>query len=392
MVWAELISKAIVIRRKLHRIPELCWLEMATSAAVGNRLDQLGISWRPCAKTGIVACIAKQKRGEHLALRADMDGLQLQEKTELAWRSTNEGCMHGCGHDGHMATMLATAEWLKIHENVLPGPVSFIFQPAEEGGYGAPAMIEDGALEGVDKIFGWHNWPTLPFGKAICPAGPVMAANGSFQIVIKGKGGHASQPDLCADPVLAASAVTMGLQQIVSRRLPPQQAVVLSVTSIDAKSAETVIPDQAVLGGSVRLENTADMQAIGGLIESAAQSIAAAYNTRAEVNFSPRYPAVINDPGQALVGQQLFAEVFGAEWLSKETRIPLMASEDFSYYLQEIPGAFAIVGAGDGGIYSVPCHNSCYQFNDQLIGPMVQLMSVLAGNSINNEKLTNYIS
>ncbi len=143
--------------------------------------------------------------------------------------------MHGCGHDGHMATMLPTAEWLKRHESALPGPVSFLFQPAEEGGFGARAMIADGALDGIDRIFGWHNWPTIPFGKAICPAGPVMAANAVFQIVLQGSGGHASQPELCRDPVFAAAAVTLGLQQIVSRRLPPQQAAVISLTSIDAE-------------------------------------------------------------------------------------------------------------------------------------------------------------
>lgn len=379
MSWHELIKTAVAIRRELHKIPEPCWQEVATSAVIGKRLDQLGVSWRRCAKTGIVAYVAQGQSGEHLALRADMDGLVLEEAGNAPWKSTVHGYMHGCGHDGHMATMLATVEWLKKHEAALPGPVSFLFQPAEEGGHGARAMIADGALEGVDKIFGWHNWPTIPFGRAVCPAGPVMAANASFKIVIKGSGGHASQPELCRDPVLAAAAVTIGLQQIVSRRLPPQQSAVVSVTSIDARSAETIIPDQAVLAGSVRMETTGDLQLIGELIESTSQSIATGYNVEAKVEFAPRYPAVVNDPTQAGIVQGILGEVFGDCWLHTETRVPLMASEDFSYYLEKVPGAFAIAGAGDGGLFTVPCHNSRYIFNDNLIEPMVRVMVRLAG-------------
>jgi hippurate hydrolase len=379
MAWSQLIQTAIAMRRELHKTPELCWQEVATSAFIGKRLDQLGITWRRCAKTGIVAQVAQSQTGDHLALRADMDGLLLEEAGNAPWKSTVEGCMHGCGHDGHMATMLATAEWLKKYEAALPGPVSFIFQPAEEGGHGAREMIADGALEGVDKIFGWHNWPSLPFGRAVCPTGPVMAANAGFQIVIKGSGGHASQPEFCRDPVLAAAAVTLGLQQIISRRLPPQQAGVVSVTSIDARSAATVIPDQAILAGSVRMETTGDLQLIGELIRSTSQSIATGYNVTADVEYFPRYPAVINDPIQAGVFQDVLQEVLGERWLHPETRLPLMASEDFSYYLEKVPGAFAIIGAGDGDLFAIPCHNSRYVFNDNLIEPMAHVMIRLAG-------------
>jgi len=352
---------------------------VATSAFIGKRLDELEISWRACAKTGILANIGQGKSGDHLALRTDIDGLVLEETADVPWSSTIHGCMHGCGHDGHVATMLATAQWLKKHESALPGPVSFLFQPAEEGGYGAREMIADGALEGVDRIFGWHNWPNSPFGKAVCPAGPIIAANASFKIVIKGSGGHASQPELCGDPVLAASALTLGLQQIVSRRLPPQQAAVVSVTSIDARSAETVIPEKALLAGSVRTEKTSDLKLIGELIKSTSQAIATGYNAAAEVDFSPRYPAVVNDPREAGRVQDILREVLGGGWLHKETAVPLMASEDFSYYLEKVPGSFAIAGAGDGGLFSIPCHNSRYIFNDKLIEPMTRVMVRLAG-------------
>ncbi len=379
MSWQDLIKKAVAIRRELHQIPEPRWEEVATSQIISKRLDQLGVSWRQCAKTGIVARIAEGQGGDHLAFRADMDGLKLEEFSDAPWKSKRHGYMHGCGHDGHMATMLATVEWLKKHEATLPGPVSFLFQPAEEGGHGAREMIADGALEGVDKIFGWHNWPAIPFGKVVCPVGPVMAANASFKIVITGSGGHASQPEFCRDPVLAAAALTIGLQQIVSRRLTPQQAVVVSVTSIDARSTETIIPDQAVLTGSVRMEMTDNLQLIAELIESISQSIATGYNVTAEVEFSPRYPAVVNDPIEAGRAQKILGEVFGECWSHEKTKVPLMASEDFSYYLEKVPGAFIIAGAGDGGLFSVPCHNSRYVFNDNLIENMVRFMVRLAG-------------
>ncbi len=379
MTWSKLIQTAIVIRKELHKLPELCWKEEGTSGIIAKKLDQLNIAWRQCAKTGIVAHIAQNQSGDHLAFRADMDGLVLEEEGNSPWKSTVPGCMHGCGHDGHMATLLATAEWLKKHESLLPGPVSLLFQPAEEGGFGAREMIADGALEGVDKIFGWHNWPTIPFGRAVCPAGPVMAANAGFQVVLQGSGGHASQPESCRDPILAVAAVTMGLQQIVSRRLPAQQAAVISVTSIDARSAATVIPDRAVLAGSVRVETTGDLQLIGELIASVSKSIAAGYNVTAETEFSPRYPAVVNDSTQAGIFRDTLKEVFGEYWSHQQTRLPLMASEDFSYYLEQVPGAFAIVGGGDGGLFDIPCHNARYVFNDNLIEPMVRVMLRLAG-------------
>ena len=379
MVWKQIIAESRVIRRELHAIPETCWQEIKTFNYLTEKLDQLHISWRRCSKTGIIAELAQDAPGEHLALRADMDGLFMLEANTFSHRSTEEGCMHGCGHDGHMAVGLSTAHWLKIHEKTLPGPVTMIFQPAEEGGYGARAMIEDGALDGIDKIFGWHNWPAIPFGKAICKPGVVMAANASFTIVIKGCGGHASQPEVCRDPVLGAAAITLGLQQIVSRRTSPQQATVLSVTSIDAKSGMTVIPDRAVLQGSVRSASTDGLVRIGALIEQTACSIAKGYDVEAEVNFSLRYPSVINTPNETHLFDSSLATVFGEDYQCHDTAVPLMASEDFSYYLEKVPGAFVLVGAGDGDRFSIPCHNSNYDFNDQLIEPMVSALSLLVG-------------
>lgn len=378
-MWDENIKKAKGARRELHKIPELCWQEEKTRKFVESYLSVLEISWRRCSKTGLVAQLAYGKKGQHIALRADMDGLRIAEENDLDYRSSVDVCMHGCGHDGHMAVLLAVGGWLKKHENMLPGPVSLIFQPAEEGGYGAREMIADGALEGVDRIFGWHNWPTMEFGKVICEAGTVMAANASFEIAVIGSGGHASQPESCRDPVLAASAITMGLQQIVSRRVTPQQATVISVTSIDARSGETVIPGKALLKGSVRGASTDVLADIDCLIEEVATNIGRGYGVTVEVDFKQRYPAVVNAAQEAGKFSGCFSQVLGNACKDEVSAVPLMASEDFSYYLQQVPGAFALVGAGDGGRHSIPCHNSRYDFNDSLIEPMVRVMSLIVG-------------
>ena len=379
MSWNEIIATGVSNRLELHKIPEPCWQEKKTFNYLVKSLEKNKINWRPCSKTGLVAYFAQGASGVHVALRADMDGLLMDEANDLDYKSTEKGCMHGCGHDGHMAVLLATAQWLKIHEEKLPGPVTLLFQPAEEGGYGARAMIADGALDGVNKIFGWHNWPAIAYGKAVCRQGVMMAANASFSIVVRGHGGHASQPEMCNDPVLGAAAITLGLQQIVSRKLAPQQAAVVSVTSIDAKSGETVIPDRAVLKGSVRMASTMGLDRIGELIKETACSIALGYGVEATVHFSQRYPAVVNSGQEAVLFGGCLEQVFGKNYGCNETALPLMASEDFSYYLDKVPGAFALVGAGDDGRFSIPCHNTTYNFNDQLIDPMVRAMSVLVG-------------
>lgn len=379
MLWNEIMSAAVSNRLELHKIPEPCWKETKTFTYLTRVLDENHIKWRPCSKTGLVAYFAQGAVGSHVALRADMDGLLMDEANDFHYRSIQNGCMHGCGHDGHMAVMLAMAKWLKIHEETLAGPVTLLFQPAEEGGYGAREMIADGALDGVDKIFGWHNWPAIEFGKAICLPGAMMAANGSFSITVQGRGGHASQPEICNDPVLGAAAITLGLQQIVSRKLAPQQAAVVSVTSIDAKSGETVIPDRAILRGSVRMGSTHGIERIGELIKETACSIAGGYGVEATVDFSQRYPAVVNSRKEAVEFGDCLGQVFGEDYTCEKTAVPLMASEDFSYYLEKVPGAFALVGAGDGGRFSIPCHNTTYDFNDKLIEPMVWAMSLVVG-------------
>lgn len=374
-----MVDTAVALRRDLHRRPEVAWNEHATAGTVRDELDAAGIDWRPCAQTGTVATLAAGRGGRHVALRADIDAMPIEERTDLPWASRHEGVMHACGHDGHTASLFAAAWWLKRHEDELPGPVTLLFQPAEEGGHGALRMIEDGALAGVDEIFGWHNWPAIPFGRAICPDGPVMAANGTFHVWVRGRGGHASQPEDCHDPVLASSAITMALQQVVSRRMPAQQAAVVSVTTIEAPSMETVIPDDAYLAGSIRIGDTAQRELVGELITRVARDTARAYGVTAEVELRPRYGATVNHPKQAEQLRWALGEELGPAWQSRQTLVPVMASEDFSYYLAEVPGAFALLGSDDGEGHGVPCHSSRYDFNDRLVAHVARVLARVAG-------------
>jgi amidohydrolase len=377
--WQTMVDEAVSFRHALHRAPELTWAESDTAAAIRAHLDDLNIAWRACARTGTVATLAADASGQHIALRADIDALPIVEESGVEWASERKGCMHACGHDGHAATLYAAAQWLKTHEADLPGPVTLLFQPAEEGGHGARAMIDDGALEGVEAIFGWHNWPAIRFGRAVCPNGAVMAGNGTFEITVRGQGGHASQPELCRDPVLAASAIVMNLQQVVSRRISPQAPTVLSVTNIRADGAPTVIPETARLSGSFRLGDAETRALMGELITEIARNTAAAHGVEVDVSIHPRYDATVNHSGEAGRYRESIGLELGEEALDTALKTPIMASEDFSYYLKEIPGAFALIGADDGQGHDHSCHSPKYDFNDRLIDTVGRIYARIAG-------------
>ncbi|MDX1347894.1 MAG: N(2)-acetyl-L-2,4-diaminobutanoate deacetylase DoeB2 [Thiomicrorhabdus chilensis] len=383
MTWEKAVNQAITLRHWFHQHPELTWQEEHTAKKIRDCLDDWGIEWRACAIHGTVATLAPELPGRHVALRADMDALPINEQTGVAFCSTESGKMHACGHDGHMAALLGTAMWLKNHESKLPGPVSLIFQPAEEGGHGAKKMIEDGALDGIDVIFGWHNWPAIPYGKAVCPDGAVMSGNGSFHIQVKGLGGHASQPEACRDPVLAAAAITLNLQQIVSRKLPPQASAVVSVTRLNADSDVTVIPQIVHMAGGIRISDPKWRAQINELIVQIAEDTAKTYGVEAKVEILPRYEATINDANAAEIYRAVLKSELGEDYSNTELMVPIMASEDFSYYLQKIPGAFALIGMAEnqaeGQRYHYPCHNPHYEFNDRLIETVMRSFSKLTG-------------
>jgi len=377
--WDQTLQEAQQFRRQLHADPELSWQEKNTASRIRAKLSELGIDWQVCADTGTIARLNTASTGQHIALRGDMDALPIIEQTELSWASQNQGCMHACGHDGHAATLVATACWLKQYEDELPGPVSLLFQPAEEGGHGAKKMIEEGALTGVDVIYGWHNWPAIRYGKLACPDAIVMCGNATFSITVNGIGGHASQPEACQDPVLAAAAITLNLQQIVSRRIAPQQPVVISVTSINAPSGPTITPTTAQIEGSIRVPDRATLDQVSALIEQISQDTARSYGVECSALIQPYYNATINHAGPAAQIRAHWVDDWGEDAVDHQIALPIMASEDFSYYLEKIPGAFALIGADDGDNHHHSCHSPHYDFNDQLIARVLRLYARLAG-------------
>ena len=360
------LPHAKALRHDLHRHPELLFDLPRTAGVVRGELDRLGIPWRACAGHGTVAWLARGRAGVQRALRCDLDALPLTESTGAAWSSTIPGRMHACGHDGHTATLLAAAAFLKANELALPSQVTLIFQPAEEGGHGAREMIADGRLEGIDEVYGWHNWPPIPFGRAACPVGPVMGANAEWYATIHGRGGHAAQPERCIDPIAVGAAFTTLVQQVVSRQTAPQQALVVGVSCFHAGTYDNIIPDTAELVGTVRAATTALRDAAAVRVQAVLQACCAAAGAHADFRVEPCYGATVNHPlAQARAAAALDA-IMPAGWSWTEN-IPLLAAEDFGYYAEQRPACYVLLGAGRPGDTIEPCHSCRFDFNDDLI-------------------------
>ncbi len=370
-----IIDHATALRHQIHQYPELGYKEKQTAAVVRAELDRLGIPWVACTETGTLGHLAVNASGEHIALRADMDALPVQEETGVSYASQRDNHMHACGHDGHTASLLAAAAVLKEKENTLPGPVTLLFQPAEEGGHGAKAMIEAGALDGIDVIYGYHNWPTLPIGQAMCPDGPFMAANGYFTVTVSGSGGHASQPENCIDPVLIAANIIVQVQQIVSRSIAPQEAGVVSICQMDAGSASNVIPDEAVIKGTIRAQTSAQRTKMAESLNRIVQSCCGVAHAQGVCDFTPCYPATVNHAQPARYARTVLQNILSTDCIVSEG-LPVMGSEDFSYYLECIPGTYIMIGSDEGK--SIPLHNARFDYNDKLIPIAVQLWEAIA--------------
>ncbi len=371
---AAIAARATALRHDLHRHPELMWQERRTAGVVRDELTRLDIAWTPCADTGTVARLAAGRAGRHVAFRADLDALPIQELTGCGHQSTIPGHMHACGHDGHTASLLGAAAWLAAHEAALPGPVTLLFQPAEEGGHGARRMVDEGALNGIDAVFGYHNWSGLPAGHYACPDGSVMAANGEWTAVIHGRGGHAASPHDCVDPVLTGAHFTVLAQQLVSRQTAPQEAAVVSVTMFHAGTADNVIPDTAELTGTVRAATTARREALVTGLRRVLDAACAASGAVGELRYEPTYPATVNHAAEAARARTALDGILGAG-RCVTAGLPLMAAEDFSYFLQARPGAYILLGTGR----AEPCHSPRFDFDDALIPLAIRLWSRLAG-------------
>jgi amidohydrolase len=351
-------------RRDIHAHPELGFEEQRTSDLVAAKLAEFGCEvYRGIGKTGVVGRLRVGASPRSVGLRADMDALPIQEANDFDYRSRNDGRMHACGHDGHTTMLLGAARYLAETRN-FDGTVNFIFQPAEEGLGGAAAMVEEGVFDRFpcDAIFGMHNTPGVAIGKFTIRTGPMMAGGGFFDITVLGRGAHGARPESGVDPVIAASHIAAALQTIVSRNVRPVDTAVVSVTRFHAGDAYNVIPERAVIGGTVRAFDNETFALIEQNMKRIANGVAGGFGATAEVDFRSLFPPLINDAGEAAFIAETAAEVVGAENVERNGQL-VMASEDFSHMLNMRPGAYIRIGNGDApGTCQV--HNPGYDFND----------------------------
>lgn len=339
-------DEMIAFRRDLHAHPELPWEEVRTTQKIAQALDAIGISYRLTEPTGVIAEIKGGKPGKTVALRADMDALPVTELNDsLSYKSQNQGKMHACGHDAHTAMLLTAAKALYENKDELRGNVRLIFQPAEEIAQGAVEMIKQGAIDGVDNVFGMHIWSISPSGKISCNVGSTFASADFLKISFKGRGGHGSMPDACVDAAVVASSFVMNLQSIVSRETSPLEPVVVSIGKMDVGTRFNVIAENAVLDGTVRCFNIATRQRVEAAIKRYADHTAAMYGATANVEYIYGTLPVINEERSALLAQSVVRNTFGEDSLFAEK--PTTGGEDFSFYIENIPGCFALVGCAN---------------------------------------------
>ena len=365
---ADLQPDIMAWRRHLHANPELMYDVHDTAAFVAERLREFGCDEvvTGLGRTGVVGVIkgGKPASGEVkvIGLRADMDALPIAEETNLPYASKTPGKMHACGHDGHTAMLLGAARYLAETRN-FAGDAVMIFQPAEEGGAGADAMIRDGLMDrfGIDQVYGMHNGPGLPVGAFALRTGPIMAATDSIDIRIEGIGGHAARPHKCIDSVLVGAQLVAALQSIVSRSVDPLEAAVVSVCEFHAGNARNVIPQVADLKGTVRTLTPEVRDLVENRIRDVIAGVAQQTGARIDLVYERGYPVVVNHPAETEVATRIAGEVAGAANVHNVP--PMMGAEDFAYMLEARPGAFIFVGNGD----SAGLHHPAYNFNDDAI-------------------------
>lgn len=361
-----LLDKALHWRHQFHREPELGYQEHKTSDRVAQELELAGLQvHRGLAGTGVIGTL-RNGDGPTIGLRADMDALPITEKGQPQWRSTRQGVMHACGHDGHTAILLAAAQQLAASRQ-FRGTVHFIFQPAEENLGGARRMVEEGLFLQfpMDAIYALHNWPGMPVGTLAVNPGAMMASLDSFEITLSGKSCHAAMPESGADPMVVAAELILALQTIPARRLSPLASAVVSVTQIHGGEAINVIPETLVLRGTVRCLQTDVRNRVRGLIEEFVTTLPRPFGVSGAIHWFPGYPVTANHAAPAEQVRAVAQQMLGEDRVHWQVN-PSMASEDFACMLDVCPGAYFWLGA-DGATPSAPLHNAEYDFNDALI-------------------------
>ena len=358
---APMAEALTALRRDLHRHPELSGQESRTAALVADRLAGWGYEVeRGVGGHGVVARLRAGEGNRAVSIRADMDALPIAEASGKAWASETPGVMHACGHDGHTTMLLGAAEHL-ARTRRFSGTVNLIFQPAEETGSGARAMIEAGVLDRYpcDAIFALHNHPGAPAGSFRMRAGPLMAASDAAEVIVRGRGGHASRPHLAADPVVAASAIVMALQTVISRSVDPTQTAVITVGTIHGGTAGNVIPDEVRLGVSMRSFSAEIRALLQRRLAKVSTQQAAIFGCTAEVVMDHGNPVVLNSPDETALATQVVEAIVGPDKVAECELIP--GSEDFGYFLERKPGCLLRLGNGEA---SAMLHNPAYDFDD----------------------------
>ena len=363
---ADLHAEISGWRRDFHAHPELQYDVHRTAATVAEKLKSFGCDEvvTGIGRTGVVGVIrGRAPGGKVVGLRADMDALPIEEATALPYKSTVPGKMHACGHDGHTAMLLGAAKYLADTRN-FAGTAVMIFQPAEEGGAGARAMLRDGLFErfGIQEVFGMHNYPGIPVGEFAIRSGPMMASTDSVVIRIEGKGSHAAWPHRGVDTVLVGAQIVTALQSIVSRNVDPLEAAVISISVFQAGQADNVLPQTATLRGTVRTLSPGVRELVKTRVREVVEGTAKLYGARADLTYTTGYPVLVNDESRTAFAAEVADEIAGKDKVARDTP-PLMGAEDFAYMLEERPGAFIYVGNGD----SAMLHHPAYDFNDEAI-------------------------
>lgn len=374
----EISEEIIGLRRKIHQNPEISFEEWETTALVRNYLGELGIGIHPNGdRTGVIGILNGRRPGPVVALRADMDALRLTEATDLLFASENPGVCHACGHDIHTAVLLGTAKILSGYREDLCGTVKFLFQPAEEKTGGAVTMIQNGALKdpAVDYILACHTWPEMPAGSIGVRKGAMLGAADSFRITVKGKGGHAAHPHKGIDPVVTAAHIITQLQTVVSRRVAPVDPAVVTVGYLSAGTVSNIIPNEAVMEGTVRTQEPETRKQVAEYIEQLAVGTARAMGADAQVEYTFGVGPTLCDPGLVDLISEAVTEILGPDRLL-QVPVPSMGAEDFAFYLEHIPGAMFRLGTYDDRPQSRwALHNPSTLFSEKAIPAGIAAMT-----------------
>ncbi len=370
----KISEKMTLIRHDIHQHPETAYNESRTASVIEKFLDEINVSYKRYAGTGIAAVIGSGN-GHVVGLRSEMDALPVLELSGVHYSSINKGISHACGHDGHIAILLGTAWVLKQIESKLKGKVKLIWQPAEEGGAGARKMLEEGVFDSPkpEAIFALHGWPSLPVGKVGYRFGAAMASTDNFEIIIKGKSTHGAMPHAGVDPITISARVIDGIQHIRSRMLNPLTPLVITVGTIHGGTAENIIPDEVKMTGTIRTIDPDTRNKIPDMLKRMAIETAKASGGNAVLNLLTGYPTTINESKATAFARDTLSDILGENNLF-EIPEPVMGGEDFAYYLEKIPGTFLRLGVGE----RPPLHNSSYDFNDEAIPFGIKIMAGIA--------------